>query len=1519
MWVVCSSEDNFEVDLLSTLSGAMMSCLDNFFRVSNEYGHISEVKVGSFGYVLILLVLYCRYLVQKKQGQGELNHGLRLNVRCTPVCRLLLDVDIDNSVCTEEMVNDGLRFLLWTVMHFVEPGSRVLLTRNCSVPNTRSFHLITETQFDVVSCEMLRAYCLHQVQSTMKVDIVNMWTMPHGRYHVPETIYTCSDVLSTNSYKDSSWLLNSTPAADFLSFDDWLLMAPINVFSIDSTYSILEEMSELPTSHGHYCIMTTNLGPRYLSQNYLLSNLNEDIGSIRRSKNIKFIKYIRHFSNAISLSIPRQSTNANWQVVMDSFCINISALRLLFSNQCKQAFTAMTVDLQHNVLPNAFEITDLRHPHEFYEVLLYTKYKFIDNYNFKDVFGNFSSAAASDTNRLNASYTKLCESTFHLANKVKEFQSQKFTFTFRPLDVHTLYNCYFKLPEDNVKIVDIVCNSIWRQWDSENKYTSAIIKALYLYRCQRLAVPVFISEHEYLEFTDFLSSTLGIRVQLNVQHFNGHLPHTSPIGMVWDRLSNYSSRILLHCLYMSLQANHTFATLSLVVRGRSWEDFMIKNAITFLLNLFAKDSFISASADVDMNINSDRPVDIESVAPLQTLFLFARYFQDVPDNGFLPVLLNTFQFEFMAKFLFTFDDETGQGEDANEVLDNFLKLFSFNTDAATTANTSDFADEGRPPAKKKSKKSQRGASQFNNLYSSIMDLPDVMLKKFVVQHIVPMHRREFFHFVYNVDRYKIDDHMPEEIRSIITEVKDPESREYTFWYRREIGIYNSYYGTFDAHSPSLYSGVYIETPSFMNNTNHFNMFDFHFRNRMFNVLMKGIHFCDALDYQRTALILCGSIYPPSRSCNFVEFSGEVFSFAVSSLQVSRMDVKSNLPCPRQLILQIYNTSLLKRLYFWMYLIICEMSQMITIEVFEPSKYIFASMDPNSDSFNVGSTKNTAHVDEEADDLESEHYTAISRDFMRDSFVIQSLTSWLYKDSTATTEEDDSPGPAPISYLHRLVPSKMQKSNWDEFSPYLNMAKCNIFDMDEMWLNTMNMEPSEDVMKLSDIDEIIRSHILDVGGPEFELFILLLVSWHIRTVHTTPFSSTRYMTFVKAHRKELYAELLQIVEHSIGPFFSSIGHTSLVEYFRRFTEMTRIEVDSLSFHLSPPAGFVLPTRDTQYIGDVPCPDDTGIHEGVVSLIVQSQLNKETMVDFLKLICKCTRPVNRERISLALLNRMRSGKNVLVDELVQNVFKSNQQNSFRSHELISAESENVGNKLYLALNRNLLVSFDEVTTLPNVFKVICNNGCVAGRPLFTEGYCNLWINAHPILCSNSDPICKETAVIDRVRVFDRFYQFTSLNIDAIFPRKDAIHDINTQEINDVFAIQNLLQVLPKESTSVCSRGLYLLIWHMAPLFAYTQTEPCTQRLTSQMQKTMTRFFNATDPAKYIISHKIVQSLKEPITIQAFKGDIQTVVAQDKTIPRSTNFNLNGIIHDILDRLQAYIYTDDGIEYIKMKVST
>lgn len=240
--------------------------------------------------------------------------------------------------------------------------------------------------------------------------------------------------------------------------------------------------------------------------------------------------------------------------------------------------------------------------------------------------------------------------------------------------------------------------------------------------------------------------------------------------------------------------------------------------------------------------------------------------------------------------------------------------------------------------------------------------------------------------------------------------------------------------------------------------------------------------------------------------------------------------------------------------------------------------------------------------------------------------------------------------------------------------------------------------------------------------------------------------------------------------------------------------------------------------------------------------------------------------------------------------------------------------VGNKLTTAFSKNLVVSFDEVEALNNNVKTLANNDCISFRRIFTPIVSEYQIMATALIAANNDPSISDIGMLDRIKVQDREFQYSSLNPAAIFMRKDSFHNCDLAEVNTVFAIQMMLQTLPKENKSVGEFGLYMLIWHMSPIFAYTQNEPCTSRWTKHMNSTMARFINATDPARYILAHKLRPANNDPITMQTFQANLQTAIVQDKTIPRN---NFNTILHDVRDRLKNYIYIENKVEYIKVQV--
>lgn len=1506
------TNNDFEVDLLHTISNAVLNP-DNYFYASNEFGGTSELRIGASGYVLICLVLYCRYLNACRAGittVGQLNHGLKLNLRRVPVARICLDIDIDNALLNESMASSAMKFVVWNVLHFVEPGSRLLITQNGDVANTKSFHLISETQFDVISFETIRNYIQHQANKcgTMKIDTVNNWSFPNGRFHAPIAICCTPSTKDTTSFNE--FVFQKKPVPEILSFDDWMLMMPVNPFSINSTYSILDEVKSCSPQHLH-CIMNVNINTgyyiKYLTNVHLFEDIDLDVDVHSKRLHIQRVKYNNLFRTANRIDIPREK-NVDGRLVFDSFSINLSSLRLLFSSY-RHAIVENAIARQQQIPVETFDESivattnydDLAIPHEFYEILLQTRLHFCDDFDMKEVFRSLpeKTAICSDKQLMFNSFSNADRQEHAQTDKVKEFFLKNFTFSFRSSDIYLLNNCYH-FTDFPINIVMVLSSSLWNVFRTRNALMPIILKCLYVHYCQKNSIEMFIDERELQEIMQEASES-GFTPNFQVSYFGGKLSSRSIIGAHWDKLTDVNVRIILHILKISLENGHYFATLSLTVASRVWKHDVVSNAIIFLLNLFERSRFLDKN---DETVNVDSSDVYVNEAPPQMLYTFSQFLSGLEEKNLTTTLAKSFRFSFLSRVLIDLNCLTSL-----EILQYFLAFCNFQ--CLRTEQES----EGGRSRNKKAKRPRIESSRFKGIYELIANISSPVVVKYLIDNVVCMYKIGSFTYLYDIDQYVLDRNMSDSVVPLVQDVTDTEPSVYNFWIRREMGIYHSFLGTFDTHSPALFSGVYIETPNFISNTETFNMFNYHLKNRLFNVLAKGVHFCKYLNYQQTALVLCGNIYKPSNVTDVVECDGDSLKFAVSSLQVCRDDLKSTLPYPKQLMNNLYKTSKLKYIYQWFYMILCEISQGITIEIARPSAYIFPFQDPNSEYLAIAEEKK--NIDIEENDETCLNYSTIGREMLKESEILKYVTQYLHTQQSSSKVTDQT-GPSIPKYLQKLVPTQMSSSSEDAFSPY-NVITANFFNADDLWLDTMNMMPSPDLLNnVVDIDETIRNHIISVGGKEFEMFIMLLVSWHIRTLHKNFFTSSLYMQYIKKHRQILYDELQEILAQSVGPFFLSHGQQSLVHYFKKFTKCTRLDVDALNFNIQPPRGYVVPTRNDDYIGEIESVDDDDIHSGVIAFIIQAQFNKETILDLLKMVTKCTRPVNRERIAMMFLNRPRTGKNAFSDTLTQSLFKTSQQNSYRYADLINCEHESNGNKLSVAFNRNLVCSFDEVESLPNVFKTVCNNACLSGRLLYTDTGSSFYINAHPILISNIDPVCKECAVVDRVRVFDRYYQFTSLNPAVVIHRSDGVHHIDIPEVNTVFAVQNLLQTLPKENTTVGEHGMYLLIWQMATLFANTQQEPCSQRFTNQMQKTMSRFIHATDPAKYLIAHKIKQNTSEPITVQAFKASIQSIIAQDRTIPRSTSFNLNSIIHDVLDRLQLLCFTTKGIEYISAKVT-
>lgn len=1523
---------SFEMTLIGTIAEHIMQP-DEYFYLCSQFGQMVERRIGAAGYMLILVVLYVRYLYKIAHGDGvmdvrDMNHGIVLNMNQVPFGRVVIDVDITSNV-EKTVADDAMNFFVYQLLHFVERGSKVIMTRNMDVQNSLSFHLITENQFDIISVEYIKRFIAQHSTDAVKVDIVFMWSLPNGRYHQPQKYFYLSEeevTLNEDRRPFMSIAKKKIITREFsrtapLSFDDWMLMAPVAVMRIDSIYSILKESNEDPSIHNDpYMITHKNWG----EVAYLTLKMKDSIEDLCINGLIDRIQYLKIFNDVHCVEIPRKRNDRNQRINLNKISVTVGSLRLIFAPHRRSLFVRSSATKCLPVSSNNTRSDEYVFPSEFYEILLHTKLSFDGNHSIEDVFQTINASkhmtplATSDACK---QFQDVTLTSHNFQDLVKQFYNLEFTYTFKPADLENLLHChdYEKFQYDK-SVVNTVCDSIWLFCCKKNDKSKLLLQLLYLNYCQKNDVPMYIDELDYEEIL-IMCNEIGITPTLpNTMKFGGKLSHRSHIGRLWpDFQSNKDTKILLHILVISLERGHIMPTLALMINSGAWRENTCTWATVFLVHLFEKNEFLSNLTKNSDAVHVSEPLELcHREAPIKMLYVLCSYLA----IGKTPTLPQTIQLSFRFSHLGHLLLDMGSNESIEKIFNGFLQVIGHqpSDNQESNANSEGNGGSSGRKSRRKQKGDDSGSSLYSSLYSNILRLPSDDIRSFVLEYVVMCYRIVYLHFIYDRTSYVLDYRMDEALRILIPEIIAPEPSNFNFWYRREMGIYNSFLGTFDSHSPALFSGVSVNTPLFVkDNMCVFNMFDMHLKNRLFTLLAKGIHFSDYLDYQRTALVLCGSIYSPLAEIE--EDDVKKLEFVTSSLQVCKKDVHADLPFPPQLFDQLQNTTHLKYIYNWFYMILCEMSKSLTLDITNPYKYIFSCMDPNdrdnSLAANDAPVPAAASVSANDDSSETNHLLAcVHPEYLENrSSLIDMVHRYVFSKQRANAMTAE-PVKIHDKCLTSLLPTKIHSDN-EEFLPYKQMMAVNIWNMDDLWHENMNATPATHIMQLPDINEKINHNIETIGGLKFKLYILLNVSWHVRVLHKTLLDSTRYMRYIDTHRREIYKELVTIVKSSLGPFFMSSGQNSLVEYFRKFTALTSLTVDPLDFHLEPKPGYLIPVPgDKTQLGETAHELDEFLHAGVVSFIIQAQFNRETMVDKLKILCMFTRPINRERMSVGLLNRPRTGKNAFVEKLTSKIFPTNVNNSYRYSDLLNCEND-TGNKLVENFNGNLLMSFDEVETFPNTFKTISNNGALSGRRLYAVGSATLYINAHIIFMANKDPICSgDAAIIDRIKVFDRFYQFTSFNPRAVFPRDSAIHDVTTSEINGTFANQCLLQTLPTENANVDEFGFYMLVWQMATLFGHTQQEPCTQRWTSQMERTMSRFVQSTDPAKYIIMHKIKPTPDDAaITLNAFKQSVQAAIHQDKTIPKN---NFNVVLHDILDRMKSYKFVEKGVEYITARVN-
>ncbi|ABQ08818.1 hypothetical protein SGHV045 [Glossina pallidipes salivary gland hypertrophy virus] len=823
-----------------------------------------------------------------------------------------------------------------------------------------------------------------------------------------------------------------------------------------------------------------------------------------------------------------------------------------------------------------------------------------------------------------------------------------------------------------------------------------------------------------------------------------------------------------------------------------------------------------------------------------------------------------------------------------------------------------------------------------NIYYKYLDDYTEIVTRYVFKYIICGYKNVNFHFVYSGNDFlNISGcgFRPDDLK--VRPTTEPSS--FSFWYLRDPGIYNAWTCHFERHSPALITRLYIRIPKFMPQISElFDTFNIPMRNYLFDRLLKLIHFTKYITLQRNLPIFLSTIYDPKQV-----YKNSPIKLDIDCIQINTADFcLDKMVVPEELFFELCNESEqyknLFKFYKWLYFIICRYSNSFKFKM-NPYNFIMPTLLFNS-TFNMNkkndkqyefySLDKTLEGDEEEEapsstiDLNDSdllpnaniknmlkkictndnlYHLKSKIDLISPEDALSLLVMRKHVENLQTEEQQQSTSTAAevtINDLEEQVLLKLEDTN-------INTMTSNILENltgDGIIREFFNSSLSDTLNTIS--DDNFNFYILKNGGHRLNVFLLCVLSWIIRCYHEHSYSDTKFFRQIAQSRQILYNELSHLCRKYFGNFVENRNITQMANLFNKFCDSTRINFDFDKFNIKFHYGFKL--NDIESIGIIENNTTlssirSDIDIGLCNLMYQAQFCYHTIVDLTKYWVSVTHPINQNRIAGLFLNRTSTGKSKYMDQMLKVVFLTN-----TSKTITAAEMDNDADRQLSNLaNTNLLLVVDEVTNLGTKFKLLCNNTTLSIRRLYEPDTITLQIHSHLVLTTNNDPSCQDIAVVARLRIFDRKFQYVQANDNVKISRDNAICHVDVQDVNNNLGTQLMLERLPRSTETPGDIGSFMLIWLLVPMFHNNITMPISLSMSNVMRKLQDRFNYANIP-KYLIKERIVYPTHTPIKKEEFKTLISARLNTMKQYVNITNVQV--IIKELFDINSAYVNDED-----------
>lgn len=410
------------------------------------------------------------------------------------------------------------------------------------------------------------------------------------------------------------------------------------------------------------------------------------------------------------------------------------------------------------------------------------------------------------------------------------------------------------------------------------------------------------------------------------------------------------------------------------------------------------------------------------------------------------------------------------------------------------------------------------------------------------------------------------------------------------------------------------------------------------------------------------------------------------------------------------------------------------------------------------------------------------------------------------------------------------------------------------------------------------------------------FVLLILSWFIRTLHIHIFTETKFFREIQQYRQLLYTELTELVFKHNGYFMYNDRITDVSTIFRHYCRNVALDIDSVFTSLFVVDKDLYLDYNSDFESTVPYNIIKDIEDGCVSAIYQGQFIEDTNVDLIRLWARVTVPRNKHRISPLFSLHTATGKSEYLTERCRRHFNNKYYNNFLDSTSLK-QNDSRGTDMASELNANLIVCIEEFSSLSEKFKQICGHSTITYKPLFNNAKISYQNNATVVLSTNNDPKCTEEAVIARLHVFPRRIQYANINKYMKFQRNTMCSSTTMLNINNIMTVQLIMEKMPRV-VAENYKGNYMMTWLLKRFFLFNILDPITIQTSETLENHNKNFHNMIN-AQELVLERLNLNTSTSMSLFQFRKLINRICDEHRNLfnSRVDTYNVFTILSDKL----------------------